>query len=161
MKIMKHANEIAIYQLEELKEIMENNEKKRSNKQKEKQDMKTENCYLIPKYFNKIGWFSNENTFKFICWSFTKCKPERSIVFIDGQQVVLAPFEFMCGREKSSKECFLTPTEFRTQIKNLLRAGILKKTENSKRNSLSAYVWMIDVINEKLLTENYYEGCNR
>lgn len=157
---MKHANEIAIDQLEELKKIMEINEKKIKPKGKinmEKETMKMENCYLIPKYFNKIGWFSSENTFKFICWSFTKCKPERSIVFIDGQEVVLAPFEFMCGREKSSKECFLTPTEFRTQIKNLLRAGLLKKTENSKRNSLSAYVWMIDVINEKLLTENYYE----
>ena len=100
------------------------------------------NFKSIPNYFFESAWFKNENTFKFVCWAFSRCNPKTSNIIFDNRQITLSPFEFICGREKSSAECFLTPDEFRTQLKIMVNAGFLKKTPNSKPNRFNCYIWV-------------------
>jgi hypothetical protein len=96
----------------------------------------------VPKYFREMGWFQNENTFKFVTWAFSKCRSQIWTLNYENIEIQLAPFEFICGRKKSSAECFLTPDEFRTQLKVLVNAGFLKKSPNSKPNRFNAYIWV-------------------
>lgn len=97
----------------------------------------------VPKYFRDNGLFNNVNTLLFVIWAFSKCKLHTHTVFLDGQEVVLEPFEFSAGRQKSSVECFLSEKQFRIQLDFLINIGLLRKGANSKRNRFNTYIWNI------------------
>jgi hypothetical protein len=103
----------------------------------------------VPNYFFESGWFKNEKTFKFVIWAFSKCRPHASNIIFDNKKIILLPFEFICGRNKGSCECFLTPQEFRNQVKTMLNAGLLKKSTNSSTNRFNAYIWVTSEFSEK------------
>lgn len=98
----------------------------------------------VPQYFRKNGWFDCENTFKFVTWAFSRCSTKYHKVVHDGKELTLAPFEFICGRGKSSQSCFLTPDEFRTQLISMQRGGLLKKSPNSVPNRFTCYIWVTE-----------------
>lgn len=95
-----------------------------------------------PRYFRENGWFANENAWKFITWAFSKCQNVPNKVFHDGKELTLSPFEFITGRDKSSKECFLSEEAFRHQLRTLLKSGFLEKTPNSAPNRFTCYKWV-------------------
>jgi hypothetical protein len=98
----------------------------------------------IPKYFKEMGWFKNENTWKFVSWAFAKCSNQSYTTVYDNCEITLQPYEFICGRNKSSAECFLTSKQFRGQLIMLCNEGILKKGANSKANRFTSYIWVVD-----------------
>jgi hypothetical protein len=98
----------------------------------------------IPKYFREMGWFDNENTLKFVTWAFSKCSTESHKIIMDGKEIILEPFEFVCGRRKNSNDCFLSQKEFRGQLFSMVEAGLLKKGANSRANRFSTYIWVTD-----------------
>ena len=102
----------------------------------------------VPRYFRENGWFHNENTWKFVTWAFSKCSSQIRTTIYDNMQLILEPFEFICGREKNSAECFLTPKEFRGQLISMLKAGMLKKGANSRANRFSSYIWVTEHFSE-------------
>lgn len=103
----------------------------------------------VPRYFRETGWLdpNNKMFFKnlaFLTWSFSRCSKESQVVILESKQIILEPFEFVCGREKNSIECGLTPDMFRTQLKTYQNAGLLKKTPNSLPNHYSCYIWLTE-----------------
>ncbi len=98
----------------------------------------------VPKYFYDKELFKNENTWKFVSWSFSKCSNQSRIIQHDNCELTLQPYEFICGRNSSSAECFLTPKEFRGQLDSLLKRGLIQKGANSKANRFSTYIWLTD-----------------
>lgn len=104
----------------------------------------------IPRYFIENGWFPLDNPeryFKnmtFLQWAFSKCSTIPHKVFHDHKEILLEPFEFICGRNKSSNECGLTEKEFRGQLKNHINAGTLKKGANSVANRFTCYIWVTE-----------------
>jgi len=91
-----------------------------------------------------LGWFKNENTWKFVSWAFSKCSNQSYSTVYDNCEITLQPYECICGRNKSSAECFLTPKQFRGQLILLCNEGILKKGANSKANRYTSYVWVTE-----------------
>lgn len=111
-------------------------------------------------YFYTHGWIDpkKKNYFKclsFITWSFRKCQAVERLMVFDSHQMILKPFEFICGREKNSSECGLTEKEFRGQINIYLNAGILEKTANSRANRFNSYRWVTESFSE---TQGQLEG---
>ena len=98
----------------------------------------------VPCYFYNSGWFESENTFKFVTWAFSKCQHITHKEVHDGKELTLAPYEFIAGRNSSGESSFLTPDEFRTQLKLMSNAGLLKKSPNSVPNRFTCYIWSID-----------------
>lgn len=112
----------------------------------------------VPRYFRERGWFKNENTYKFVTWAFSKCNIQQHTTVFDNREITLEPYEFICGRNSSSAECFLTPKEFRGQLNLLVNQGILKKGANSRANRFSTFSWVIERFNEK---EGQLKGQDR
>ena len=102
----------------------------------------------IPKYFREKGLFKNEKTWKFVTWAFAKCSNQAWTTEYDNCEITLEPYESICGRNKSSAECFLTPKEFRGQLNSLLKRQLLKKGANTKANRYSSYIWVVDRFSE-------------
>jgi|GEM_PF-3843075 len=102
----------------------------------------------VPKYFREKGLFKNEKTWKFVTWAFAKCSSQSWTVEYDNCELTLQPYEFICGRNKSSAECFLTPKEFRGQLNSLLKRQLIRKGANTKANRYSSYVWSIERFSE-------------
>ena len=98
----------------------------------------------VPKYFQEKGLFKNEKTWKFVSWAFAKCSNQPWTTTYDNCEITLQPYEFICGRNTSSAECFLTPKEFRGQLDSLLKRGLIQKGANSKANRFSSYIWVTD-----------------
>lgn len=98
----------------------------------------------VPKYFRENGFFENENTWKFITWAFSKCSSQPYTIKYDNCDITLQPYEFICGRNKSSSECFLTPKEFRGQLISLSKMHLIKKGANSRANRFSSYIWLVE-----------------
>lgn len=96
----------------------------------------------IPKYFREKGLFKNEKTWKFVSWAFSKCSNQPRTIIYDNCEITLQPYEFICGRNSSSAECFLTPKEFRGQLDSLIKLGLTQKGANSKANRFSTYIWV-------------------
>lgn len=102
----------------------------------------------VPKYFRENGWFENENTFKFVHWAFARCQCIAHVEVMDSQEILLQPFEFIAGRLTSHHECFLTEKRFRGQLISMQKAGLLKKTANSRANRFTCYIWVTDRFSE-------------
>ena len=101
----------------------------------------------VPKYFRENGWLdpSSKMYFKnlaFLTWAFSRCNRHPHTIVLESKEITLQPFEFVCGREKSSIECGLTPGQFRNQQISYQKAGLLKKTTNSLTNHYSCYIWL-------------------
>lgn len=95
----------------------------------------------IPKYFREAGWFKNENTWKFVVWAFSKCSSQEHVEIFDNNEILLAPYEFICGRKKSSSECFMSEKQFRGQLNLMINNRLIKKGANSRANRFSTYIW--------------------
>ena len=102
----------------------------------------------VPKYFREKGLFKNEKTWKFVTWAFAKCSNQSWTMEYDNCEITLQPYEFICGRNKSSAECFLTPKEFRGQLNSLLKRQLIRKGANTKANRYSSYVWAVERFSE-------------
>jgi len=115
----------------------------------------------VPKYFREAGWFDNENTFKFVTWSFSKCQSVSHKEIIFGREIILAPFEFIAGRLTSPKECFLSENVFRNQINQLLTNCLLVKSTNSLTNKYSCYIWVTERFSINNNQQNNQQITNR
>lgn len=98
----------------------------------------------IPKYFRETGWFDNPNSILFITWAFSKCSTERHKTVHDFTELTLEPYEFVTGLGKGCQESLLSEGAFKHQLKMLSKAGLLKKTTNSRANRFTAYIWITD-----------------
>lgn len=96
----------------------------------------------VPKYFSETGWFDNPNSILFITWAFARCSPDPKTTVHDYTELNLEPFEFITGLGKNSKESHLSEGAFKHQLKMLVKAGLLKKTTNSRANRFTCYVWV-------------------
>lgn len=118
----------------------------------------------VPKFFRKNGWFdpkkdnSHFKTIVFISWCFSKCSTIKRKVFHDKRQIELDEYEFICGRHTASEETGLTEKEVRGQLFSYEKAGIIKKTANSRANRFTCYKWSTDVFCEN---EGQLEGRTR
>lgn len=108
----------------------------------------------VPKYFSENGWLPKDKPLiyhrnhLFLSWSFSKCSKKPRRQFFDCKELDLVPFEFICGRERSSKECGLKEGVFRNQLKIYENAGLLEKTTNSVTNRFTCYRWVTERFNE-------------
>lgn len=102
----------------------------------------------IPRYFWDIGYLNllDEKNFtkriKFLLWAFSRCSWEARKVFYDNREIILEPFEFICGRLKASQEIGLSEKEIRGQLKCLSKFKIIKKGANSRANRYTCYIWL-------------------
>lgn len=98
----------------------------------------------IPIYFYENGFMEDENHFKFINWSFSKCSHEEQKIVVKGKEFILSPYEFQASRHTSSKECFLTPAEFRNQINFFCNQDYILPTTHQITHHFKCYIWSID-----------------
>ena len=118
----------------------------------------------VPKFFLENNWLDPKpdgSHFKrsfFISWAFNKCSPYKKTEPHGGYEIVLEPYEFICGRKVGSKETGLTEKEFRGQLELWVRNGFLEKTANSRANHFSCYKWVTSRFSE---TEGQPKGQPR
>jgi hypothetical protein len=115
----------------------------------------------VPKYFRDVGWFKNENTFKFVTWAFSRCSTQSRKIVINGKEFILQPYEFIAGRLSSPNECFLTENKFRNQLISMQKAGLLKKSTNKITNHFTCYIWVTEAFSEIDNQQNNQPTTNR
>lgn len=112
---------------------------------------------MIPRYFFDKGWLTLEKPeqyakrLSFLLWSFGKCKSIPHREYHDHREILLQPYEFICGRNSVSKETLMTPQEVRGFINQLIcveGGGTLEKTTNSVTNRFTCYRWVTSSFEE-------------
>ena len=114
----------------------------------------------IPINFRRDGWFSKDNTLKFVTWAFSKCSTKEREVCHDNQRILLKPFQFIFGRFKCSTETNMSEMEVRIQQKTMENAGFLKKAPNKTPNRFTIYEWATESFSKINNQQNNQQTTN-
>ena len=107
----------------------------------------------IPINFRRDGWFSTDNTLKFVTWAFSRCSSIEREICHDSQRIVLKPFQFIFGRRICSTETNMSEMEVRIQQKRMEDAGFLRKTTNKTPNRFTIYEWVTEAFSQRALKQ--------
>lgn len=82
----------------------------------------------IPRYFFKNQWFLDPNAAMFLLWAFNRVQAESHTIVHDNKQIILAPYEFVFGRNTCIRDSGLTERGLKTVLQKLKDSRILFDT---------------------------------
>ncbi|MGD9687678.1 MAG: hypothetical protein AB7U43_11975 [Desulfobacter sp.] len=87
------------------------------------------------------GWLREHKLFVFWAYCLLRASHKVGKVFVDGQQVELAPGQFITGRDQVSRDTGLTEQNYRTAIRRLKSTGSITTRTTNRCTIITVVNW--------------------
>lgn len=85
--------------------------------------------------------FQNPNLFKVWMYCLARANHKENTILFEGKEIIIKAGQFITGRYAGAKDCKMTPSTFRNQLKKLIIIGNLDIKADNKKSIVTIVNW--------------------